>query len=193
MLILAPLDIKSITTTTTEETYRRSNTRPISIDVIEKRWTLLGHTLRLEKETTGNKVITQCFHSKATGANKERKPTRRGRVLTTLPRLLQRDLRERLTTHERRMHFNIDDLENGRHLEVLRRTAVNRSKWMSGVEAIVEKERARWIKRNAAKSRKRAAEKATYECRRRDEDARKRQRVTEANGNRKRTIDQYFR
>jgi len=89
--------------------------------------------------------------------------------------------------------LNIDDLENGRHLEILRMTAVNRSKWRSGVEAIVEKERARWIERNAVKSRKRAAEKVTYERRRRDEDARKRQRKTEVNGNRKRRIDQYFR
>ena len=47
--------------------------------------------------------------------------------------------------------MNIDDLENGRHLEILRMTAVNRSKWRSGVEAIVEKERARWMERNAAK------------------------------------------
>ena len=68
--------------------------------------------------------FSQYFQSNAMGANEERKPTRRGRVLTTLPRLLQRDLRERLTIHERRMYFNIDDLESGRHLEILRRTAV---------------------------------------------------------------------
>ena len=67
------------------------------------------------------------------------------------------------------------------------------SRGRSGVEAIVEKEHARWIKRNAVKSRKRAAEKVTYERRRRNVDPRKRQRVTEANGSRKRTIDQYFR
>ena len=91
------------------------------------------------------------------------------------------------------MYFNIDDLESGRHMDILRRTAVNRSKWRSGVEAMAEKEHARWIKRNAVKSRKRAAEKVTYERRRRDVDARKRQRVTEANGSSKRTIDQYFR
>ena len=42
--------------------------------------------------------------------------------------------------------------------DILRRTAVNRNKWRSGVEVIVEKERARWIERNAAKSRKIAAE-----------------------------------
>ena len=57
----------------------------------------------------------------------------------------------------------------------------------------VEKERARWFKRKAVKSRKRAAEEVTYERKRRDEDARKRQTKTEANGNRKRTIDQHFR
>ena len=50
-----------------EETCRRTETRPISIDVIEKRWTLLGHTLRLAKDTTGNKVITQYFQSTVTG------------------------------------------------------------------------------------------------------------------------------
>ena len=111
----------------------------------------LGHTLRLAKDTTGNKVITQYYQSTATGTNKVRRLTRGGRVLTTLPRLLQRDLREKLTIHERRLYFNIDDLEIGRHMDILRRTAVNRSKWRSGVEAIVEKEYARWIKRNAVR------------------------------------------
>ena len=91
------------------------------------------------------------------------------------------------------MYFNIDDLESGRYMDILRRTAVKRSKWRSGVEAIVAKEHARWIKQNAVKSKKRAAEKVTHERRRRDVDARKRQRTTEANGSRKRTIDQYFR
>ena len=77
--------------------------------------------------------------------------------------------------------------------DILRRTAVNRNKWRSGVEVIVEKERARWIKRNAAKSRKRAAEKVTYERRKRDEEARKRQGTTKAGRKRQKTIDQYFR
>ena len=95
--------------------------------------------------------------------------------------------------HERRTRFNIDDLENGKHIEILRRTAVNRSKWRRGVEAMVEKEHTRWTKRNTEKSRKRAAEKITYERRKREEEARKRQRTTETNGGRMRTIQQYFR
>jgi hypothetical protein len=78
-----------------EETYTpRTRTRPISIDMA-----LLGHTLRLPKETPGNRVITQYFQRKVMGADEKRKSSRRGRVLTMLPRLLQRDFRERLTEH----------------------------------------------------------------------------------------------
>ena len=87
----------------------------------------------------------------------------------------------------------VDDLESGRRLNILRVKAESRARWRSGVEAIVEKERARWIRRNAAKSRKRAAEKAVYERRKRDEESRKRQRATEAGRKRQRAIDQRFR
>ena len=52
---------------TNEETYRRTEARPISIDVVEKRWTLFGHTLRLAKDITGNKAITQYFQNKIAG------------------------------------------------------------------------------------------------------------------------------
>ena len=74
----------------------------------------------------------------------------------------------------------------------MRRAAANRGKWRSGVEAIIEKERTGWIQRNAGKSRKRMAEKVTYERWKRDEEARKRQRVTEAGRKRQRAIDQHF-
>ena len=106
-----------------------TNARPISIDVVEQRWTLLGHTLRLPIETPGSRVMMQHFESRAMCANERRESTRRGRVLTTLPRLLQRDLREKLTAHERRVHFNVDDLENGRQLDILRMKAITRSRW----------------------------------------------------------------
>ena len=171
--------------TSNVKTHERANTRPTSIDAIEKRWTLLGHTLRLTKETPGNRAITQRFQSRAIGANERRQPTRRGRVLTTLPRMLQRDLKEKLTAHERKTHFNVDDLESGRRLDILRMTAKSRDRWRSGVDMIVEKARMRWIERNTVKSRKRAAEKMAYESKKRN---------AESNSNkRQRTIDQCFR
>ena len=170
------------------ETYERTKSRPISIDIIERRWTLLGHTLRLPKDTPGNKVISQYYQRRVEGANAWRQLTRRGRVLTTLPRLLQRDLKDQLTIHERKVHFNVDELENGRQLEILRMTARSRHKWRDGVVTIVEKAHKRWTHRNAMVSRKRAAEKMTYESKKKGEENR-----SEARKKRQRTIDQYFR
>jgi hypothetical protein len=116
------------------------------------------------------------------GADENRKSTRRGRVLTTLPRLLQRDFRERLTVHERRIYFNITDLDKGRHLDVLRAGAESRDHWRDGVATIVKKEHRQWIKRNKAKKVKRAAEKIAYENKKQNEANR-----------RQRTLDQYLR
>ena len=135
-----------------------------------------------------NKVITQYYQRRVEGANEWRQSTRRGRVLTTLPRLLQRDLKDKLTAHERKVHFNVDELENGRHLEILRMTARSRHKWRDGVVTIVEKAHKRWTHRNATVSRKRAAAKMAYENKKRGEERR-----SEARQKRQRTIDQYFR
>ena len=173
------------------ETYERTNARPISIDVLEKRWTLLGHTFRSPKETPGNRVITQYFQSRAVGANEKRQPTRRGRVLTTLPRLLQRDLKEKLTAHERKTHFNVDDLESGRQLDILRMTATNRNRWRSGVDMIIEKARMRWIQTNSVKSRKRGGEDGVWSMRVRSKN--KKRREENRSDKRQRTIHQYFR
>ena len=104
-----------------------------------------------------------------------------------LPRLLllQRDLKEKLTAHERKTHFNVDDLESGRQLDILRMPTTNRSRWRNGVDMIIEKAHMRWIQRSTVKSRKRAAEKMAYESKKRN---------AESNSNkRQRTIDQYFR
>merc|ERR1711880_26142 len=138
--------------------------------------------------TPGNKVITQYYQHRIAGTNEWRQSTRRGRVLKTLPRLLQRDLKEKLTAHERKVHFNVDDLENGRQLEILRMTARSRHKWRDGVDAIVEKANVRWTHRNTMVSRKRAAEKMAYENKKKGEENR-----SEARKKRQRTIDQHFR
>jgi hypothetical protein len=64
-----------------------------------------------------------------------------------MPRLLQGDFRERLTEHERRIYFNVADLDNVRHLAILRARAECRDHWRDGVAAIVKKEHRQWIKR----------------------------------------------
>jgi hypothetical protein len=80
-----------------------------------------------------------------------------------LPILLQRDFRERLTDHERRMYINITDLDKGRHLDhVLRAREESRDHWRDGVATVVKQEHRQLIKRNIARKEKRAAEKIAY-------------------------------
>ena len=63
---------------------------------------MLGHTLRRPETTPGNQVMIQYFQRKIMNSDIARKTTNRGRVLTTLPRLLQRDIMEKLTTPRQR-------------------------------------------------------------------------------------------
>jgi hypothetical protein len=81
-----------------------------------------------------------------------------------------------------RIYFNVTELDNGRHLSILRARAECRDHWRDGVAAIVKKEHRQWTKRNTAKKEKRAAEKIAYENKKQNEANRRR-----------RTIDQYFR
>ena len=109
------------------EVYERTNTRPISVDIIEQRWTALGHNLRLPVDTPANRVMKQYFRRRMTNAEPVRKASRRGRVLTTIPRLLQLDLLS-LSNTARMNHFNVTELSKGTELEILRNRAQNQER-----------------------------------------------------------------
>ena len=97
-----------------EDLYERTESKPISVAITELRWTMLGHTLRRPETTPGNQVMIQYFQRKIMNSDIARKTTNRGRVLTTLPRLLQRDIMEKLKTKRQRNDlFAIDSLKTG--------------------------------------------------------------------------------
>ena len=111
---------------------------------------MLGHTLRLPEETPGNTAITQYYRRKVEQIDVPRKSTRRGRVLTTIPRLLHLDI-QKLEKRTRLEHFAINELSTGTHLLTLRRKAENRKNWKKGVKLIVEKEQQKWNERDNKK------------------------------------------
>jgi len=125
------------------EVYERTRTGPISAEIVELRWTALGHNLRLPGETPANKVMKQYFQRRITNAEPVRKASRRGRALTTIPRLLQCDLKS-LSDTARYNLFNIHELTKGNDLEILRHRAQNQQIWSNGVAAIVAKYKERW-------------------------------------------------
>ena len=133
-----------------QELYQQTESKPISVGITELRWTMLGHTLRLPEETPGNTAITQYYRRKVEQIDVPRKSTRRGRVLTTIPRLLHLDI-QKLEKRTRLEHFAINELSTGTHLLTLRRKAENRKNWKKGVKLIVEKEQQKWNERDNKK------------------------------------------
>ena len=132
------------------ELYQQTESRPISVGITELRWTMLGHTLRLPEETPGNKAIQHYYRRKVEQTDTARKSTRRGRVLTTIPRLLQLDIKK-LAKRTKNEHFAIDEFKTGTDLAILRQKAGNRDKWKKGVNLLVEKERQLWNERDNKK------------------------------------------
>jgi hypothetical protein len=145
-----------------EDLYRTTESIPISVTITELRWTMLGHTLRRPVDTPGNKVMKQYFQRKIIATDKAKKTTNRGRVLTTLPRLLQRDIMEKLKTKRQRNDlFAIDSFKTGTDLEILRQKAQNRDVWKKSVKVLVESDQNQWKIRNDKKkaTREKAARK----------------------------------
>lgn len=132
------------------ELYEQTKTEPISIEVLRLRWTALGHNLRLPKETPANRAMIQHFQRRTNNSEVIRKATRRGRLLTTIPRLLDKELKF-LSDQARIDHFNISTLTTSHDLEILRLKAQNRVNWMKGVEAVTSAYKQNWTKREEKK------------------------------------------
>ena len=46
---------------TCQDKYTQTNSVPISVELTERQWTLLGHKLRLDPATTANKAMVIYF------------------------------------------------------------------------------------------------------------------------------------
>jgi len=134
------------------ELYAQTNTEPISVEVLRLRWTALGHNLRLPKETPANRAMQQHFQRRTNNSEPTRKATRRGRLLTTIPRLLDKELKA-LPDRNRMEHFNVQTLTTVHDLEKLRLKAQNRLLWSKGVEAVTNAYKQNWTKRENKKPR----------------------------------------
>ena len=135
-----------------KEVYEQTKTGPISAEIVELRWTALGHNLRLPQDTPANKVMIQYYRRRMNNLEEVRKTSRRGRVLTTIPRLLQLDL-QRLSKTSCFNHFNIHELSRGTDLATLRLKAQNQQLWRKGVDAVTEAYKRKWNDRENKKTR----------------------------------------
>ena len=118
--------------------------------ITRARWTLLGHISRREGSLPANRATTVYFQTRPTMTEERRTTTRRGRALTTIPRLLSKDIqRLSISKKVRADIIGVADLASGTDLAVLRQKAQNREMWKKIVTKIVEAAYKEWKKRNA--------------------------------------------
>jgi hypothetical protein len=138
-----------------EETHRRAEEPPISIQIVEARWTNLGHILRRERDRPANKVMRKFYVKKEQLDQDARRATNRSRLLTTLPRILQKDLKK-LSEAECKDAFATNKLTTSADLAILSNKAQNRNGWRRGVEIIVEASAAEWRDRQGNRQQRQA-------------------------------------
>ena len=99
--------------------------------------------------------------------NDPRARKRRGRVLTTVPRVLHLDM-QLVGKAKRAAMFGTEGLETGTDLAKLKLVAANREKWKRNVECLRDAAMKKWVKENVKTSDKRKLAKARNESRRRE-------------------------
>jgi hypothetical protein len=125
------------------ELYKRAKTTPVSIQIKNARWKFIGHALRLDENTPLNKSMKEYYKTRqGTIPEPRRVKTRRGRLLTTIARILDKDLKElKYAKH----HFGTDRLTEGCHLALLRYSAQNREHWTNATEYMKAEDHQKWI------------------------------------------------
>ena len=103
----------------------------LSLDIIKNRWNLLGHTLRLHKDTPAQKSMDFYFE-KLNG-----KPFR-GSPRTTIPLTIHNDMKRDLRTGNLEDKYVVKSFVLKSDLENLRLIAIDRDTWKSLTEDIID-------------------------------------------------------
>ena len=140
-----------------EKVYEKTNTRPISVEIAKARWTLMGHLFRRAKDKIpAYQVMETHFKRKENQAEIPRNKTRRGRLLTTIPRLLQLDIQKVKNSTQKLNLFGVKDLDCGSDLLLLKMKAENRVNWNKITKFMEEYEIETWKTKNKVNSTQRA-------------------------------------
>ena len=148
------------------EVYTQASTVPVSVKCVAARVSLMGHVLRgaAVSERAAYSAMVAYFRRRAAQGEDPRARTRRGRVLTTVPRLLHLDM-QLVGKARRAAMFGAEGLETGTDLAKLKLVATNREKWKRNVECLRGEAMRKWTRENVKASDKRRVAKERYEAR----------------------------
>ena len=108
--------------------YEVTNTRPLSIDITERRWKMLGHVLRMNKDSPARKAMKFYFEKRS---NKKFLGRKRTTIVTTINNDIQK-------TRANNPTFEVDELITECSLHNLGVLARNRKKWCKIVKEVVK-------------------------------------------------------
>ena len=107
--------------------YKRTESKPISITITERRWKLLGHIMRLPATCPARKAMRYYFEVRT---NKKYRGRRRTTIVTTINRDIKR-------TREKYTKFPVTPLISHVSLQNIHTKAKNRTLWSKIVDQVV--------------------------------------------------------
>jgi Reverse transcriptase (RNA-dependent DNA polymerase) len=147
------------------ELYERAHTIPVSVAIKHARWRFMGHILRLDQDIPLFKSMEEYFKSRQGFIPEPRREkTRRGRLVTTIARILDQDLKDFAHSAQQ---FGAKQLTEGSHLKLLRRSAQNKEHWAHATGMMQAADLKDWKIRENARSntRKTRAQRAVQQPR----------------------------
>ena len=108
--------------------YDKTNSKPVSIEMTRRRWNLLGHILRLDKETLARKAMKFMF---AERSNKTFRGRKRATIYTTINRHIKK-------TKENNPSFTFGEIKSEIDLHNTEIKARNKTHWNIIVKQVVQ-------------------------------------------------------
>ena len=134
---------------TCQEIYQKTDSIPVSVEIAERRWSLLGHILRLESETPANKAMVQYF-KKTIGGTK--RTIYAGATKTSTMTMLRDEYRI-YTNPKMKSVVGTSQFTHGIDLDKFRVIAQDGMKWAALVNHITNMMRVVWIRKNCTRKR----------------------------------------
>ena len=131
---------------TCQDIYTQTDSVPISVELTERRWTLLGHILRLDQETPANKAMVQHFRKTIDGTKRTSYAAQRISIMT-----MMRDEYRSYTNNKMKQIVGTSQFTHGMDLDKLRGIAQDITKWAYLVNHITNMMRVSWVRSNCTR------------------------------------------
>ena len=123
------LGVKYPTTMRNAVVYERAKARPLSVEITEARWKMLGHTLRMHEKTPARLAMKYYFQIPP-GVKKYR-----GRKRTSIITTINRDIER---TRKKFPEFDVKPVKTELDLRNIRVKSLNRKHWQRRVSMVTK-------------------------------------------------------